>query len=75
MIYVNSFSKFGEDDEAVALIDLLDKLLPLIKSPSDDIAKSLKTLIKSQNKNVLVYMSLTLSVYSSDDIDSLPSVK
>jgi hypothetical protein len=57
------------------LIDLLDKLLPLIKSPSDDIAKSLKTLIKSQNKNVLVYMSLTLSVYSSDDIDSLPSVK
>ncbi len=57
------------------MIDLLDKLLPLIKSPSDDIAKSLKTLIKSQNKNVLVYMSLTLSVYSSDDIDSLPSVK
>lgn len=75
LIYVNSYNKFSEDDQAAILIELLDKLLPLVKTPSDDIAKSLKIIMKSQNKNVLIYMVLTLSIYSADDIDSLPSVK
>lgn len=56
-------------------MDLLDKLLPLVKNPTDDIAKNMKTIIKSVNKNVLVYLAVTLSVYSQDQIETLPSVK
>jgi len=47
----------------------------LVKDPSDEIAKTMKTLMKNPNKNVLIYLGLTLSLYSKEQIDSLPSVK
>lgn len=49
-------------------MELLDKLLPYVKNPTDEIAKNMKTIIKSVNKNVLVYLGVTLSVYNKEQI-------
>jgi len=56
-------------------MELLDRLLPFVKNPTDDIAKNLKTIIKSVNKNTLVYLGVTLSVYNKEQIEDFPSVK
>ena len=56
-------------------MSLLDKLLPLVKNPSDEVAKILKLYLKNQNKYVLIYVGVTLSIYEKVHIESLPSVK
>ena len=35
----------------------------------------MKILLKNQNKYILTYLGLTLSIYSAKDIEELPSVK
>ena len=56
-------------------MELLDSLLPLVKNPTDEIAKNLKTIMKSVNKNVLMYLTVTLAVYNQEQIETFPSVK
>ncbi len=50
------------------MLELLSKILPLVKDPTDEIAKNMKILMKNQNKNVLLYFALTLSVYKKEHI-------
>lgn len=46
-------------------MELLNRLLPLVSTPTDEIAKNMKTtILKSVNKNVLVYLGVTLSIYN-----------
>jgi hypothetical protein len=46
-------------------MELLNRLLPLVSNPTDEIAKNMKTtILKSVNKNVLVYLGVTLSIYN-----------
>lgn len=56
-------------------MELLDRLLPLVKAPTDEVAKNMKTIIKSVNKNVLVYIGVTLAIYNKEQIETFPSVK
>jgi hypothetical protein len=68
VIYAAAFARFVDDDEFVVVMELLDKLIPLVKQPTDDIAKNMKILAKNANKNILVYLAVTLSIYNKEQI-------
>ena len=76
VVIANSLIKFTEEEEFLVLVDLIDRLIPLVEQPKDDIAKTLKIYLKNQNKYILILLGVIMSgVYKKEQIESLPSVK
>ena len=72
-----SWAKFTDEAEAIFVLDILNKLLPLISEPGPEIADICKQSLKSQNRYTLICMSLTLSFCykKPEHIDQFASVK
>lgn len=76
MTVSNSLIKFTEEEEFIVLVEIIDSLVGMVVEPKDDVAKSLKMYLKSQNKYILIMVGLILTgIYGKDQVDSLPSTK
>lgn len=76
VVIANSLIKFTEEEEFLVLVKIVDKVMPLVVDPKDDIAKTLKIYLKNQNKYILILLGVIMSgVYKKEQIESLPSVK
>jgi len=76
VVIANGLIKFTEEEEFLVLVQLVDRVIPLVVEPKDDLARTLKIYLKNQNKYILILVGVMMSgVYKKQQIESLPSVK
>jgi hypothetical protein len=76
LIVAHSLPKFSEEEEFNQLTAVLAPLLPLVKDASDQVARAVAPLLKSNNKFTLILATTVLAaVYKQPHITSLPAVR
>lgn len=76
LIVAQSLPKFSEEEEFNQLTALLAPLLPLLNDVSDQVARAVAPLFKSNNKYTLILATTLLAaLYKKNHITSLPAVK